>query len=73
MTQIRYFILPFQERWTIRRDTRRMGAFGDEFQALATAFQLAAIDRVRGHTVQVMKREQDGCWTPCPFRNQFSA
>ena len=66
MSQIRYFILPLRQRWTIRRDTRRVGAFPDEAQAVAIALELAAVDRVRGHTVEVLTQAGDGRWTPCP-------
>lgn len=66
MSQIRYFVLNLRERWTIRRDTRRIGAFADQDQAVMTALELAAIDRVRGHAVEVLMQETDGRWTPAP-------
>lgn len=68
MSQIRYFVMPLQDRWTIRRDCRRVGAFIDEVHAMAAVVQLASVDRVRGHLVRVLKQDEDGRWTPCDPR-----
>ena len=65
MSQIRYFVVPLRERWTIRRDTRRVGAFADQSLAIAAALELAMVDRVRGHTVSIVAQAHDGRWTPC--------
>ena len=65
MSQIRYFVLPVRERWTIRRSQRRIGAFAEPEQAIVTALELAAIDRVRGHVVEVLKQDNDGRWGRC--------
>lgn len=65
MSRIRYFVLPLRERWTIRRDCRRIGAFAASEQAITTALELAAIDRVRGHVVEVLAQDDDGRWDPC--------
>jgi hypothetical protein len=65
MSQIRYFVLPLQGRWTLKRDCQGMGAFADEANAVTTALQLAAVDRVRGHIVEVLKQDADGRWGPC--------
>ncbi|HTI67956.1 MAG TPA: hypothetical protein VL460_10480 [Caulobacteraceae bacterium] len=65
MSQIRYFVLAQGGSWTLKRDNRGMGAFPDEANAVTTALQLAAIDRVRGHRVEVLKQDGDGRWGPC--------
>ena len=65
MSQIRYFVLPLQNRWTVRRDIRRIGAFGNESEAIAIAVELASVDRHRGHVVQVLRQDSDGRWDPC--------
>ena len=65
MSQIRYFVVPLGERWTIRRDTRRVGAFADQSLAIAAALELGAVDGARGHTVRIVAQAHDGRWTPC--------
>jgi hypothetical protein len=65
MSQVRYFVLPLQNRWTVRRDIRRIGAFGNQTEAIAIAIELAAADRIRGHVVQVLKQDADGRWDQC--------
>ena len=69
MSQIRYFVIASKQQWTIRRDCRWMAAFDREAQAVATALQMAAIDRVRSNTVEVLKQEADGRWLPCGASN----
>jgi hypothetical protein len=69
MSRIRYFVLPVEERgWTIRRDCRSLGAYGLEAQAMLAALEAAAIDRVRGHLVEVLRQEADGRWAPVSAR-----
>jgi hypothetical protein len=65
MTQIRYFVHFLDGGWSVRRDSRAIGAFRAEAEATAAAAQHAAIDRVRGHDVQVLKLGEDGRWSPC--------
>jgi len=65
MSQIRYFVHPVEARWSVRRDTRSIGAFDAEAEATAAAAGHAAVDRARGHQVQVLKLDGDGRWEPC--------
>ena len=44
MSKIRLIVVPLRQRWTIRRVSRRIGAFADETQALSTALRLADPD-----------------------------
>jgi hypothetical protein len=62
MAKLRYFVVPLERRWTIRRASRRIGAFGDEWQAVTMAVEIAAIERVHGHAVEVLHRDPDGRW-----------
>jgi hypothetical protein len=41
-----------------------VGAFTDLEEASRAALEAAAIDRVRGHSVEIMKLEEDGRWAP---------
>jgi hypothetical protein len=65
MSQIRYFVHLRDGAWNVRRDSQGMGAFDDETLAVTAAFQHAAIDRVRGHAVEVLRQDGDGRWQPC--------
>jgi hypothetical protein len=62
MAKLRYFVVPLERRWTIRCASRRIGAFGDEAQAVSTAVEIAAIERVHGHLVEVLRRDAGGRW-----------
>jgi hypothetical protein len=62
MAKLRYFIVPLERRWTIRRASRRIGAFGDEGQAVTIAVEIATLERVHGHAVEVLHRDADGRW-----------
>lgn len=64
MSQIRYFIHQTEGVWAVRRDARSLGDFDAESQASETAVQHAAVDRARGHDVQMLKRDEDGRWSP---------
>ena len=62
MSKIRLIVVPLRQRWTIRRVSRRIGAFADETQALSTALRLAVFQRMRGETVEVLMQDPDGRW-----------
>lgn len=62
MAKVRFVIVPIEERWTIRRVSRRMGSFTDEAQAVSTALQAAMIQRRRGQSVEVLKQDLNGRW-----------
>jgi hypothetical protein len=62
MCQIRYSLTPSEDRWVVRRDCRRVGDYGDPTAAAAAAMELAAIDRTRGHVVEILRLEADGRW-----------
>lgn len=69
MCQIRYFVAPLLDGWTVRRDCRRMGTYTDKAQALVSALQLAAIDRARAHHVEVLALDREGRWSLCGSSN----
>ena len=62
MSQIRYFVHHVEAGWSVRRDVRSLGAFPAEAEAAAAASEHAAIDRSRGHYVQVLKLYEEGRW-----------
>jgi hypothetical protein len=64
MSQIRYFVHHLEAGWSVRRDSRSLGAYAAEAEAAAAAAEHAAIDRVRGHHVQLLKLDEDGRWEP---------
>lgn len=64
MSQIRYFVHHLEAGWSVRRDSRSLGAFDAEADAAATAAEYAAVDRARGHQVQMLKLDEDGRWAP---------
>jgi hypothetical protein len=65
MSHIRYFVVPHDHGWSVRRDSKHLRLIIDEAEAELAAVEAAAIDRVRGHTVEVVKQGPDGRWTPC--------
>ena len=65
MSQIRYFVHRVGGAWSVRRDSKPLGAFGDESEATQAADRSAAVDRVRGHQVEILKMDEDGRWSPC--------
>ena len=67
MSNIRYFVMPLDEGWSVRRGVRAIGVIAVEAEAERAAAEAAAIDRVRGHTVEVVKQDADGRWTPFVF------
>jgi hypothetical protein len=64
MSQIRYFVHHHETGWAVRRDAKSLGAFVAEADAAAAAAERAAIDRARGHDVQMLKLDEDGRWSP---------
>lgn len=62
MSQIRYFVHHVEAGWSVRRDARSLGAFQAEAEAAAAAAEHAAIDRARGHDVQMLKLDDEGRW-----------
>lgn len=62
MPKRRYFIIPRQQRWTIHCSRRRIGAFGDPADAVFTALEVASIQTVRGHLVEVLHQDAHGRW-----------
>ena len=62
MSQIRYFVHQQEAGWSVRRDSRSLGAYAAEADAAAAAADHAAIDRARGHDVQMLKLGEDGRW-----------
>lgn len=62
MCQIRYSVAPSPNGWVVRRDCQRVGAFEDGPRAELAALELAAIDRVRGHAVEILKLDDGGRW-----------
>lgn len=64
MCHIRYSVALSEDQWIVRRDCRRLGAFTDLKEASRVALEAAAIDRVRGHSVDIMKLDEDGRWAP---------
>jgi hypothetical protein len=58
----RLFIVPKAQRWTIRGASRRIGAFGDPGQALTTALEVASVEAVHGHAVEVLHQDAQGRW-----------
>lgn len=62
MTKLRYFIIPRRERWTIRCARRRIGLFGDPADAAVRALEVASIEEVRGHLVEVLQQDAEGRW-----------
>lgn len=62
MAKLRFFVVPLERRWTIRRASRRIGAFGDEWQAVTAAVEIATLEQVHGHAVEVLHRDAQGRW-----------
>lgn len=60
--KVRYFIVPLEQRWTIRRASRRIGTFADQAQAITVAVELATVGRGHGQVVEVLKQDADGRW-----------
>jgi len=62
MSQYRFFIVRRVERWTIRGASRQIGAFSDAVQAEASALEVAMMERIRGHAVEVLHQDTEGRW-----------
>ena len=65
MSHIRYYVRPTEEGWSVTRGVKPIGVIAVEADADKAAAEAAAIDRVRGHTVEVIKQDGDGRWNPC--------
>jgi hypothetical protein len=74
MAKVRYFLVPREQRWTLRCPRRRIGAFVDRSQALGAAIAVVSVAQVRGRAIEVLEQDPEGRWREvAPPRQRLSS
>lgn len=74
MANVRYFLVPREQRWTLRCARRRIGVFADRSQAVGVAMAVVSVARARGRPIEVLEQDPEGRWREvAPARERLAS